>query len=452
MSAFLQDLRYALRLLRKTPGFTVVAVLALALGVGANTAIFSVIDAVLLRPLPYHDPGRLVKVWTRFVGIGLPDNRNWVSPPEFADFRSLSHAFSHIAAIQADSFNFAGRLAERVQAAEASTSLFPMLGVQAKLGRVFLPEEEQPGRNYVVLLSEGLWRRRFGADPGVVGRKLQINGISALVVGVLPGSFQFPSEAEAWAPLSFTNDDLSPNSRGGHGLEVLARIKPGLSLGQARADMASVGQRMIEQNAGYPYRQYDFDLIVTPLLEEMVGDTKTALWVLMGAVALVLLIACANVANLLLARASAREREMAIRAAVGASRHRLACQLLTESTLLGLVGGAAGLLLGQWGLAVLTNLAAESFPRVAEAHLNGPVLAFTLLVSVSASLLFGMAPGIPGLASHARVAQGWWPWIDRRSRRAELAPSAGCRGGGFVPGASYRSWPSVAQLHAPYGG
>jgi hypothetical protein len=224
------DVRYALRLLGKGPGFTAVAALALALGIGANTAIFSVVDAILLRPLPYDDPDRLVKVWTRFKGIGLPDDRNWVSAPEFMDFRALGKSFSQIAAISGDSFNVTAEgLPERVEAALVSSSLFPLLGVKPQLGRVFLPEEEQQGRDNVAMLGDGFWRRRFGADSGVVGRKLTINGRSFLVVGILPAGFHYPAEADIWAPLAFSNDDLSPGSRGNHGLEVLARIKPDLS-------------------------------------------------------------------------------------------------------------------------------------------------------------------------------------------------------------------------------
>jgi predicted permease len=393
MSTLWQDLRYALRLLLKMPAFTAVAVLALALGIGANTAIFSVVDAILLRPLPYHDPSRLVKLWTRFEGIGMPNNQNWVSAPEFVDFRALSKSFSAIAAINGDNFNLsAGGLPERIEGAYVSSPFFPLLGVQAALGRVFLPEEEQPGRDNVVLLGNGLWRRRFGADPSVIGRKLTISGRSMLVVGVLPQGFQYPADADLWAPLAFSNDDLSPNNRGSHGLEVLARIRPDLSLRQARADMDSVAQRMIELHRDYPYKQYNFGLIVTPLLEEVVGDLKTPLWILMGAVGLVLLIACANVANLLLARASAREREIAIRTAIGAARRRLVRQLLTESVALGLVGGAAGLLLALWGLRVLTHIAASNFPRVADASLDSGVLAFTMLISIGTGLLFGLAP------------------------------------------------------------
>lgn len=408
MSLLIQDLRYSVRLLRKNPAFTVVALVALALGIGANTAIFSVVDTVLLRPLPYDDPGRLVKLWTRFVGIGLPNNQNAVSAPEFADFHTLNQSFSHIAAISGDSFNISERgLPERVEGASVSPSLFPLLGVRARLGRVFLPEEGQTGRDNVVLLGDALWRRRFGGDPALVGRKLRINGRSFQVIGILPRGFQFPADADIWTPLAFSNEDLSPNNRGSHGLEVLARVKPGLSVVQARADMSAVGQRMMELHPEYPYRQYDFAVIVTPLLEEIVGDIKTALWILMFAVALVLLIACANVANLLLARASGREREMAIRTALGAGRRRLVRQLLTESVILSVLGGAAGLLLARWGLRVLTTISAASFPRIAEAHMDMRVLGFTMLISIATGVVFGLAPAFHvSLVTQASLKEG----------------------------------------------
>ncbi len=393
METLLSDIRYALRTLTKAPAFALVAVLALALGIGANTAIFSVVNAVLLRPLPYPEPEKLVKIWMRFTGIGIPDDRNWVSPPELRDLREYSRAFSGIAAIGSASFNITGTgTPERVEGVAVSAELFRILGVQPLAGRLFLPEEEQPGRDNVVLLGYGLWKRRFGGDLSIAGKTISLNGRNHTVAGVLPPGFQYPEDVEIWRPLAFTPDQLSPNYRGSHGLQVQARIQPGLSYEQALADMQSVSRRIIELNRSYPYERFNFTVLLSPLLDETVGDIRTALWVLMGAVGFVLLIACANIANLLLARATGRQREMAIRAALGAGQSRIIRQLLTESLLLAFAGGAAGLLVAKWGLNALTALASSSFPRVTGAALDARVLAFTVFVSVATGVLFGLAP------------------------------------------------------------
>jgi predicted permease len=392
METLLQDIRYGLRILRRSPGFALVAVLALALGIGATTAIFSVVDAVVLKPLPYHDPGRLVQIWMRFTGIGIPNDRNWVSAPEFQDLQQ-NNSFSAVAAIDTANFNIhIGDTPERIVAGVVSTTFFPLLGAQAQLGRVFMPAEGRPGREHVVLLSDGLWRRRFGADRGVLGRKLVMNGQSNEIVGVMPPGFNMPQDVEVWIPLVFSAADLTPNNRGNHGLEAIARIQPNLTIAQARTDMAAVSRRMIEQNRQYPYREYNFGVILVPLLEQQIGDIQLALWVLMGAVSLVLLIACGNVANLLLARASARQREIAVRQALGVGRWRLTRQLLTESVLLALTGGAAGLLLAYAALRLVVAASATSFPRVAGTHMDPGVLMFTLAISLSTGILFGLAP------------------------------------------------------------
>jgi predicted permease len=405
MESFLQDCRYALRILGRSPGFATIAVLALALGIGANSAIFSVVNAVILKPLPYEKPEQLVQLWMRFTGIGIPNDQNWVSAPEFVDLQQ-NQSLSHLAAIDGTSFNInIGGTPERIDSAVVSTSFFPMLGVQAQVGRVFLPEESQAGRERVVLLSDGFWRRRFGADPAVSGRKLVMNGQSYLIVGVLPRAFQLPREAEVWTPLVFSPDDL--NQRGNHGLLVVGRIKDALSFQQARADMDAVSKRIIEQHRDYPYQQFNFKVLMIPLLEQQVGDIKTALWVLMASVGLVLLIACANVANLLLVRASAREREIAVRQALGVGRWRLVRQLLTESAILGLLGGITGLFLGYWAMRLLTAIATTSFPRVAEAHMDVRVLVFTMFVALATGILFGLAPAFSaGQVTHDALKEG----------------------------------------------
>ena len=389
----LNDLRYAFRQLIKNPGFTAVVVLTLALSIGANTTLFSVVNAILLRPLPYQNPDKLVALWMRFTGIGIPKDQNAVSAPEFMDLRRLANSFSHLAAIGTTNFNLrVGEIPERVAGAAVSPSLFPLLGVQAQMGRVFLPEEEQVGKDAVAVISHALWQRLFASDRNLIGRSYQVNGRSIQIVGVMPPGFSFPDEAAMWTPLAFTPEQLSPNSRGNHGLAVLARIRDNLSFAQARAELDIVSQKIIEGAANYPYQKFGFRVLMNPMLEEIVGEVRMALILLMGAVAFVLLIACANIANLLLARGSAREREFAIRTAVGASRTRLLRQLLTESVLLSVLGAALGLWLASASLGVLAAVAGRILPRLAEVRLDGGVLTFTCLLAILTSVIFGFLP------------------------------------------------------------
>jgi predicted permease len=395
MRTLLQDVRFASRQMAKRPGFTLVIVLTMALGIGANAAIFSVLDAVLLRPLPYPEPQRLIKVWSRFTGIGMPNDQNWVSAPEFRDYQQLNNSFSDLAAIQLGAFNLGVKGSPmRVVGAAVSPSLFGILGAQPMLGRTFLPEEAQPGREKEVVLSYGLWRRVFAANPGTIGNTIDIDGVPMTVVGVMPAGFAYPSETEIWGPLAFSPDDLSENSRGGHGLEVLGRIKPGLSLAQVQSDMDRVGRTMIEQHKSYPYEKYGFGVILHPLLEETVGDVRPSLLVLMAAVGLVLLIACANIANLLLARSTERQQEMETRMALGASGARLARQMLTESVVLACTGGIVGLAVTPLVLRSLVAIAAKSLPRAVHTSIDLRALALTAAVSVLTGILFGLAPAL----------------------------------------------------------
>jgi putative ABC transport system permease protein len=389
----IRDLRYGARALRKRPAFTLVAVLTLAVGIGANTAIFSVVNAVLLRPLQYPNAGRIAAVEE----LNEKGTRVQVTPANFLDWRAQNTAFERLAAIYERTSNLsAGGESERIELAMTSANFFEVFGVRPAQGRFFLPEEEAAGHEPVAVISHALWQRRFGGDPGLVGRGVTLDGQTYTVVGVAPPGFQYPDETEAWLPPFQRVPTPGPQmnierARGFGFLSAVGLLRPGVTFGQAHDEMTAITARLRQQ---YPETNNNRFNRVVPLQKFLVGGRGTALVLLMGAVALVLLIACANVANLLLARAASRQKEIAVRIALGATRLRLVGQLLVESVLLAMVGGAAGLLVGWWGVESLRGLLPVDFPRAQGIGVDLRVLAFTLLVSLATGVVFGLAPAL----------------------------------------------------------
>ena len=387
MGTLLQDLRYGIRMLAKSPGFTALAVITLALGIGANTAIFSVINSVVLRPLPFHEPARLVALWqTESAPGNFP-----LTGPDYLDWEEQSRTLEVMSLYSWErSANASGTgEAEAASAISAQANFFNVLGVQPQIGRAFDSGEDQAGKNHVAILSNAFWRRKFGGRSDVLGKTIELNDEPYTVIGVLPAWFNFQRATEIWTPMDMTRKALGP--RGSHSYRAVARLKANVSVSQAQAELNSIIKLVAKQSGDDD--KYN-GAIVVPLTQELTGSSRESLFILLGAVALVLLVACANVANLMLARASNRQREIAVRAAMGAGRWRLARQLLTESILLSLLGAALGLVAAFWAVSFLQSAENLPIPRANPIQIDLSVLLFTIGVSVLVGALFGLVPAM----------------------------------------------------------
>ncbi|MBD0369665.1 MAG: ABC transporter permease [Pyrinomonadaceae bacterium] len=401
METLLQDLSYSVRLLLKNPGFAIVAILSLAIGIGANSAIFSVTDALIFRPLPYKDAERLVILWNRSPGLNIA--QDWFSPAQHYDIKTQNHVFEDTAITIGGSYNLTGQgTPERVDAARVSSSLFPLLGAQTKLGRVFQAAEDEPGQPQTVILSHGFWQRHFGSDAGVIGKTLVLNGNTFQIVGVMTPDFTLDKEvmpavnaierADVLLPLPL--NEAGRTDRDHEDFNIFAKLKTGVTQHRAQAEMDVIAERMKRQYPDNYPPHGGLTFSVVPLLEQVVGDVRLILYVLFGAVGFVLMVACANVANLLLSRAASRQKEIAIRTAVGASRLRVLRQLLTESILLALAGGVLGLLIAFLVVRVLRVYGPENIPRLDEVGVDARVLGFTFIVSLITGIIFGLVPAL----------------------------------------------------------
>ena len=430
MSLLFQDIRYGVRALVAQRGFTIVAILTLALGIGANTAIFGIVDAVVLRPLPYSDPSRVVMLWSHWINW----DKTWLSQGELEDYQTQARSLQHVGAFQYTAFNLTGSGEPlRVRAATVQQQVFAALGAQPIVGRLFGPDEDRPGHEHVAVLSEGLWRSQFGADRTIVGRSVLLDDTPYTVIGVLPISLRLPIDyatrqnTALWIPLALGPND--PQQRGSHGLYALGQLSPGATVKRAQAEIDTITHGFQTTFPGQYDREFGLTLIPAP--QEVFGAIRPALMLLLFAVGAVLLIACANVANLLLARSEARQKEIAIRTVLGAGRLRLVRQLITESLVLAIVGGAAGIAVAFLLIHGLVSLDPLKIPRVQDISLDGRVLAFTAIVSMATGVLFGLAPALhaasgnvqPALKEGGRDSTSATGWVRHALVVAEIAAS-----------------------------